>query len=312
MGNGVRIEGVEIKKITGHNAKFIVDNEIGIGAIIRVSRRGSVIPHVEEVIKPAKKIGLPKDIDYEWNKTGVDIYAIQKSSELEVKKINNFFRSLGLESVSEKNFAKLYDNGFDTINKIINMTKKDLLGLPGIKETMANKIYTGIQDCIKDVNLSSLMYASCCFNGEIGTRRFDMILKAYPDVLSWNCSSQDVSKIANLNMFSDILANSFVKGLKKFKLFLNKLSNKVTYILPKKINKRSSSLDGEVIVMTGFRDKDISKFIVENGGEEGSSVSKKTTLLLVKDKNSTSGKATKARELGIKIMSRDEFVNKYM
>ena len=307
-GNPCKLSGANVSRATGFNAKYILDNKIGKGTLVYLIRSGSVIPKIDSVIK-GTKAELP-DIDYSWNKTGVDIYIQQENDVVNIKRITNFFTSLGLESIKEKIFEKMYNAGYNTINKIIDITKSELLELPGIQKTMADKIYTGIQECISNVNLVNLMYGSSCFKGEIGTRRFAIILKHYPDVLNWDCTKQDVAKIAKLEKFSNILANSFIKGLKDFKVFLKKLNKKVQYTLPsRQIN---GTLTGQVVVMTGFRDKDISKFIIDNGGEEGNSITHNTTLLLVKDKNSTSGKMTKAKSLGIKIMTRDEFVNTYM
>ena len=60
-------------------------------------------------------------------------------------------------------------------------------------------------------------------------------------------------------------------------------------------------------VFSGFRDKDIEEKIKLGGGEIGVSVTKTSTHLVVKDPDATSGKITRAKELGIKIVSCDFF-----
>jgi NAD-dependent DNA ligase len=63
--------------------------------------------------------------------------------------------------------------------------------------------------------------------------------------------------------------------------------------------------------MTGFRDKDLIARLDSVGAIQGSSVSKNTFVVLVKDKDETTGKAEEARKLGIQIMTPDEFVERF-
>jgi NAD-dependent DNA ligase len=60
-------------------------------------------------------------------------------------------------------------------------------------------------------------------------------------------------------------------------------------------------------VITGFRDKELVDAIEALGASVGSSVSKNTFVVLVKDKDENTGKADQARKLGVPIMTSDEF-----
>ena len=64
----VKLGGTKIDYVTGFNAKYIDDNKIGPGAIIKITRSGDVIPHIVEVVKKADQAQMP-DISYEWNNT---------------------------------------------------------------------------------------------------------------------------------------------------------------------------------------------------------------------------------------------------
>jgi NAD-dependent DNA ligase len=70
-------------------------------------------------------------------------------------------------------------------------------------------------------------------------------------------------------------------------------------------------LYGKTIVMTGFRDASLQEKIQNVGATIGSSVSKNTFLVLVKDYEQGSGKVVEAKKIGIPIMTRDEFVKTY-
>jgi DNA ligase (NAD+) len=69
----------------------------------------------------------------------------------------------------------------------------------------------------------------------------------------------------------------------------------------------SDKCKGWNVVFTGFTDADMEKFIVENGGVIGSGVSKKTTHLIMRQKNSGSNKEQKAESLGVPIFDVNEF-----
>ena len=60
------------------------------------------------------------------------------------------------------------------------------------------------------------------------------------------------------------------------------------------------------VVFTGFRDVDLQQAIETAGGEMQSGVSAKTTILVTRDPNSTSGKVQKARDKGVMILGIDE------
>ena len=74
MYTPIELGGVTLQYATGYNAKFIVDNVIGPGAVITITRSGDVIPKILTVIKPAanNKPKMP-GVTYEWTDTGVDI-----------------------------------------------------------------------------------------------------------------------------------------------------------------------------------------------------------------------------------------------
>ncbi|TFG95156.1 hypothetical protein E4H12_13845 [Candidatus Thorarchaeota archaeon] len=67
-------------------------------------------------------------------------------------------------------------------------------------------------------------------------------------------------------------------------------------------SKKGGSMEGQTFVFTGFRSKELERTIEDKGGKMGSAVSSKTTYLVAEDKNSTSGKAVKARSLGVKVI----------
>jgi NAD-dependent DNA ligase len=132
----VQLGGVTISWASGFNAKFIVENSIGSGAIIEITRSGDVIPYIVRVIKKADETDMPR-LAYVWNESKVDIHSEDYSDTSTVKKIASFFAELGIKHVGEKNVQKIYESGLDTLFKIIGAS--DFEKVPGFGKKSENE-----------------------------------------------------------------------------------------------------------------------------------------------------------------------------
>lgn len=304
----VRLSGVKITYCTGHNAKYIKENSIGPGAVLRLARAGDVIPEVLEVLKSAKEPQMPKE-DYEWNESGVEIYLVgrEESDIVKVKSITSFFRTVGVEDFSGGLVKKLYEDGLDSILKIVKAGAGRLEKIPGIRARTAIKITEGIKKRLGEVRLHKLMFASGEFGKDLGSRRLKFVLDEYPKILTVIWKDKTLKrKLLKVPGFSTKLANYFIQGLPKFKSFLEKIKPYIKLVVPKKVKRLSSSLEGQRIAFTRFRSEELERLIEQAGGTHGS-MTRDTTILLVKDMDTPSSKMRKARERGIKIMTEDKF-----
>jgi DNA ligase (NAD+) len=141
-------------------------------------------------------------------------------------------------------------------------------------------------------------------------------MDSYPNVLlSKEPNAQKVAKISAIKGMAEKTAEAFVERIPDFINFIKeaglskKLSQEVT---EKKQVDESHPLFGKTIVMTGFRDTQIQEAIKNVGAKLGSSVSKNTFIVLVKDKDEDTGKAADARNLGVTLMTPEEFSKKYL
>jgi NAD-dependent DNA ligase len=138
-------------------------------------------------------------------------------------------------------------------------------------------------------------------------------MEAQPTILvSKEPASGKVTRIAEIKGMSTKTAEAFVEKIPAFIEFIHEtgLDNK---LVPEKkaAVDESHPLFGKSIVMTGFRDGELQDKLKNVGAKLGSSVSKNTFIVLVKDKEDETGKAADARKLGIAIMTPDEFRAKY-
>ena len=64
--------------------------------------------------------------------------------------------------------------------------------------------------------------------------------------------------------------------------------------------------------MTGFRDEDFKMNVRNVGGKIASGISSNVDVLVVKSLDSTTSKMKKAQELGVDIMTKDQFISSYL
>ena len=320
----INLGGVRIEYATGFNGAFINDNKVGIGAVIELIRSGDVIPHIRKVTTPAEEAKMPTT-PYKWNDTHVDVLLEDINSDETVKEkvITGFFRGIGVEGLSSGNIARIIDAGFDSVPKIINMTTQDFLTVDGFKDKTANKLYNGIKEKLESASVISIMSASNIFGRGFSGKKTELIMEAYPDVLiSKEPAQEKINKVASIKGMAKKTAEAFVQAIPNFIQFLQetKLTHKIAQAQEQAQSEQaqaeqkdtSNPLFGKTIVMTGFRDAVIQQALKDVGAKLGSSVSKNTFLVLVKDLEEDTGKAADAKRLGIKLMTPEEFKAQYL
>jgi NAD-dependent DNA ligase len=312
----INLGGVKIEYATGFNGAFIKDNNIGIGATIEIIRSGDVIPHIKSVTIPAPEPKMPS-VSFKWNDTHVDILLENASEDPTVKEknITGFFRGIGVEGLSSGNIARLISAGINNVEDIINMKEQDFLKVDGFKGKMANKIYTGIQEKIKEASIITLMAASNIFGRGFSDKKMELIISEKPDILISNKSENDkITDITSIKGMSIKTAEAFVHNIEEFKAFLKRcgLENKMYETISKPNIDTSHPLYGKTVVLTGTRDKDVIEYLKNVGANLGSSISKNTFLVVTKSTEDDTGKAEEARKLNIPLISVQDFMKTYL
>lgn len=318
----VKLKGVTVKKATAHNAKYILENKIGVGSVLKVIRSGDVIPYIMEVLTPSTsgEADLPK-VEYKWTETGVDL--IVKKIEGENKKIvtikllYGFFSIIGVKHFGEESVAKFVSAGYDSVAKILTADKEDLANLEGMGHTSINTIYDEIDKAFENMTLEMFMTASHKFGRGLAQKKIKKILDVYPDILKQKWTEDKmIEKLLLVDGFSNKLATLFTNNLKSFKTFYTEIS-KIKNIsrfdkIQKKVIKTGLKFSEMSVIFTGKRDKELEQYIVSNGGIIEDSF-KKTCSYLIHDDNSdtSSSKFEKARKANVKIISNSAFKSKY-
>ena len=345
--NTVELGGVEITYATGFNAKFISDNLIGPGAIVKIVRSGDVIPKIEQVLKSSDttKPKMPTNIRWKWNDTGVDIIATDLDqstmNKIIVKKLTYFFTTLDIKWMAESTIEKFVSNGYDDLWKILQADRKQIEKIDGLGKTLVEKLYQSIENGLKSRKLAEIMGASQIFGRGIGVRKFKLITDAHPnilDIFKEKGSEHVVGLINNIMGFDTKTTTKIVDNMEEFIKYLEKILKLKPNLLvmntneskekinKSQLNKSNTNTDantdtdantkynfdkftGKTVVFTGFRDKYVEEELEKINTKISTTISKNTNFLIAANPEENSNKINKAKELKIEIISKEQFYN---
>lgn len=302
----VELFGSTVTYATGFNAKFIYESGIGPGAKIRITKAGSVIPYIVEVTHKVDP-QMPEG-EWDWDINKVEA-VIQNSKEQTFMEVVHFFKTIEVENAQETSLMKvirdqgLENEDFSTIVYelicLLDAEWKRSLGENGIK------VYDSLQKKLSNMKHETIMGAVPFFGRGFGVRKAKKILDQIDYESFLNASSEDIH---NLEGF-DITSEAIWKGISDYKTFMGMIDFAIDFV---EKEEAEQNLENEKIVMTGFRDKALQEQIEIRGGSVTTSVSKKTTMVIAQDVNSTSSKVKKAKELNIPVISQRDFNFRYI
>lgn len=313
------IDGVVVSNVTGYNCKYILDNCIADGGKIEIIRSGDVIPkhistkefsvdNLEELMDSLVECPVCGEPTV-WDDNFTEMLCTNpKCKGMILSKLEHFFSSLEFVDFSGQRIEQLYNEGVEYICDYFHLVESDLTGIKGWGKPMANNLLKQVDKLTNEgVCLAKLLAALDVFDGKIGEKDCQLILDNLitEDIKDWK--TIPVNSLTSISGIGDVKAQAFISGINKyFSELFNILPIKVTYIKSPQVEQKGQLFKDMSVCVTGFRDGIIDDFVKSQGGKMVSGVSKKTNMLIVEDINTTSTKATKAREYGCRIVSRFE------
>ena len=332
----VSLNGVIIKRTTGFNAQYIDKNVIGPGSRILITRSGDVIPFIVEVLTPSSS-GRPMmpTVAYKWNDTKVDVFVenIAENKEVAVKNLIYFFTKIKVFGFSEMNIRKMYENGFEKPQDILFASLEDFQRIIG--KANGEKICHQMVKMYDNIDFVTLMEASNSLGHGFGAKKINLIVDHIPKIAT-DAYVPTTGELVNIDGISDITAEQFISGLRKFHHFLGnnmRLASRINVSKrktdktdktdknevkkvrkeDKENEKKKKDMENRVVLFTGFRDGDLVKEIESRGGKMAGAMSKKITDLVYKTYSDTSAKIKQAKEWGnIRLISYDELKRNIM
>jgi len=298
----IMLDGALVSNVTCNNIKNVIKLG-GTGTRVRICRSGSVIPLIIDVVKKSdKQLSLPSNCPccnttLIWNDTNTHLMCTNNNcSDKIIKQITSFFDILGVENVRETTFRQLFNSGYDTIEKIIDMSIDDFRKLERMGDTKSSNIYDDIHSKIDGITLSKLQHASGFFTDptsgfSLGSKKLILL-----EHFTQKPSVTDVKKIKGFEETSAII---YCSNYDRFFKWLSTLP--ITIKKDEPFTPTGSKCIGMTFIFTGIRRKDLEQKIQQESGKVVDSISRNCTNLIMKSIGSGSSKEKKALEYGMTI-----------
>ncbi len=311
----VRIGGATIQYLTGHNARFLIDKKLAVGAKIRIRRSGDVIPCLDSVlVESTKKVedGFPAAGTWEWVGASDSAAHIQlkdnSSKELAGSRLEHFVKTLELDGMGPGQVKKLVEANIITPLQLCQSTETVLQGILGKKT--GTSCYTQVQQKLTTLDEMTLMIASSCMPRGIGERKLEPLFKSEPNPRNW-CVYFSTPR--NIDGWSDDALTAFSKSYATYETWRQKEFPILPYPIQKVVVNVPTVNQQGTFCCTGFRDKNLDALAASKGWESSVTLTKKVTYLLVPDVGEPEGtKVEKARSSGIPIYRKSDFIKKYL
>lgn len=223
--------------------------------------------------------------------------------------------AMNIEGLSEATLEKFIEMGFlESFGDIYRLKehRAEIESMEGFGEKSAQNLFASIENS-RDAELPRFINALGIQN--VGLANARLLCKAYRQDLTAILAAGE-EELASIDGFGDIIAN------RVYEYFQNPINRDVIEDLLRYVRfapaeeseeGAQTPLEGKTFVITGnlehFENRDaLVEFIIRRGGKAVASVSKKTSYLINNDAASSSSKNKKAQELGIPILSEEDFL----
>lgn len=318
----VELEGTTVSRASVHNVSIVRELKLGYNDEIKVYKANMIIPQIAENITGSATIEIPKVCPVCGGLTGIkkandteSLYCLNPDCQAKhIKRFEHFVsrNALNIDGISSQTLEKFIDRGFIknyTDLYHLNNYEDEIVGMDGFGRKSYDNIIESVEKS-RTVTLDHVIYALGI--GGIGL--------ANARLVSRHCNEDPetvaditIEELMSIDGIGDVLAQSFRE-------YFDDVNNRRLYNellaelrLQKEVRDTSSPVAGKTFVITGsvnhFTNRDELKAFIETlGGKTTGSVSAKTDYLINNDVTSNSSKNKKARELGIPVISEEEFI----
>ena len=320
----VRLMGSVISKATLHNEEYIRTKDIRQGDVVSIIKAGDVIPRVEEV-ETSRRDGTEKEFVMPdtcpicgsiLKKTDSAYYCVNDNCDK--KKIEQLIHYASRDAMNIEGFGDSIVEDFYNMGYLKNFTdfykleeyKEELMELEGFGFKSINGLLEEIE-ASKNTSLERLLFALGIRH--VGSKTGKILAKNFKSLDKLMTATEE--ELLKINDIGDIIAKSvyaYFKDENNLKEINELISLGVNTYYTKLETSSNEEINGKTFVLTGSLEtvtREEATEIIENlGGKTSSSVSKRTSVLVVGD--SPGSKYDKAKELGITIWTEKEFLEK--
>jgi DNA ligase (NAD+) len=321
----VRLAGTTVSRASLHNADYIKTKDIRVGDTVVVEKAGEIIPYIVRS-EPAARTGKEKEFEFPTTcpRCGAPVKREEggafirctngKNCVGQLKRQLRAFAARGamdVEGLGVKIIDQLVDSGLvKSIPALYRLKLEQLIELERMGEKSAQNLLDGLE-ASKQRGLARLLAGLAIEH--VGESVAELLARAFGNIDALTAASAErLSQINGIGpiMAEDIHAYFQTEHAKETIAELKKLGLKLTEDpRPSPARAGGPDLTGQTFVVTGtlkkYRRDEIEGLIKKLGGKAAGSVSKKTSYVVAGEE--AGSKLDKARELGVKVLTEDEF-----
>ncbi len=318
----IELEGTTVSRASVHNISIMRELQLGIGDRITVYKANMIIPQIAENLTKSGELPIPDTCPACGQST-----EIRKVNEVEslyctnpdcpAKKIKAFalFASrdaMNIDGLSEATLEKFIARGFiHDFGDIFEISRhrEEIVTMEGFGEKSFENLMASLEKA-KETTLAKVIYSLGIAN--IGLANAKVICRHFDDDLE-KIRHADEEEVSSIDTIGPVIARSLTEYFADPENN-RKLDHLMSHLVIKKEEKKGEQIFQNMnFVITGslehFDNRNQAKELVESlGGKVTGSVTKKTNYLINNDTTSNSSKNKKARELGIPVISEEEFL----
>ena len=322
----VELEGTTVSRASVHNISILRGLKLGIGDHITVYKANMIIPQIAENLTGSDTLEIPDICPVCGGKTQIrqvnevqTLYCTNEKCPAKQIKAFTLFVSrdaMNIDGLSEVTLEKLIEKGF--IHEYADLFRLDryreeIVQMEGFGEKSCQKLLDSINQA-RETTLPRLIYGLGIEN--IGVANAKMLCR-YFDYDLERMRNADVESLSAVEGVGEVIASAFVEYMRDADnaVKLDHLLSELQIEIPK-VEEGSQTLKDLSFVVTGSLNhfasrNDLKELIEQRGGKVTGSVTGKTTCLINNDITSGSSKNKKAKELGVPILSEDDFLQRY-
>ena len=323
----VELEGTTVSRASVHNISVMEELKLGIGDVITVYKANMIIPQIADNLTGSGKIMIPDACPCCGGPTQIKVLKEAKSlycmnPKCPAKQIKSFAHfvsrdAMNVDGLSEATLEKFVDKGYiKTYSDIYNLKeyKSEIIALEGFGEKSYNNLIESVEKS-REVTLAGFIYALGIPN--VGLANAKLICRFFDNDIEKIITAK-AETLCTIEMIGEVIARAVEDYFANSDnlLQVRNLLKEVHFVVEEAID-GLSELAGKSVVVTGSLNmyssrKELQKEIELKGGKVAGSVSKNTFVLVNNDINSSSSKNRTAKELGVPIITEEEFVRKYL
>lgn len=318
----VELEGTTVSRASLHNVSIFEDLMLGVGDEISVYKANMIIPQVYENLTKSNTEKVPDTCPACGSHASIKQDNESKvllctNPDCQIKHIKQYALmasrdALNIDGLSESTLEKFLSKGFiknDSDIFKLDRYKDEIVNMDGFGKRSYEKLMAALEEA-KHTNVARFLY-SLGING-IGSANAKMIAKYFDNDID-KIITAGKDELLEIEGIGEVLANSIVDFFKDSKNIENVKSLREVLIFEAEESAGSDSFAGKVFVITGSLEhftnrNELKELIEKNGGKVSGSVSSKTNFLINNDTASNSSKNKKAKELGVEIISEEDFL----